>query len=68
LAVTITSGSVDVQTMDQIKPWMHDSIASILAAMILKKRFEGFKRYDSANWTRRPNEKSPSTSMRRSFL
>jgi len=25
---------------------MHDSTASILAAMILKKRFEGLKRYD----------------------
>jgi hypothetical protein len=30
--------------MDQIKPRMHNSIASILAAMILKKRFEGLKR------------------------
>lgn len=46
LAVTISSGSIDVQAMDQIKPRMHDSIASILAAMILKKRFECLKRHD----------------------
>ncbi|MGA1830911.1 hypothetical protein [Rhizobium wenxiniae] len=46
LVVTISSRSVDVRAMDRIKPWMHDIVASILAAMILKKRLAGLKRYD----------------------